>query len=165
LVAWSQGDNASSRSLQEESLEIGRELGNMHGVAQSLGNLGLVAWSQGDYASARSLQEESLDIRRQLGDRRGIAFSLEAFAGHNAKEIKREKAARLWGAAERLREEIGSQLRPTDQEEHNGAVAAVRAAIGENGFAVAWAEGRIMTMEQAIEYALTEMNVGDVLRR
>jgi predicted ATPase/DNA-binding SARP family transcriptional activator len=164
-AAWSQGDYASARSLQEESLEIGRELGNMMGVAQSLGNLGNVAWSQGDYASARSLQEESLDIKRQLGDRRGIASSLEAFAGLNGKAIKREKAARLWGAAERLREEIGSPLRPTDQEEQNGAAAAVRAAIGENAFAAAWAEGRIMTMEQAIEYALTEMNVGDAPRR
>ncbi len=29
-----------------------------------------------------------------------------------------------------------------------------RAALGEAGFKAAWAEGRAMTLEQAIEYAL-----------
>ena len=31
---------------------------------------------------------------------------------------------------------------------------AVRIALGENDFAIAWNEGRTMTMEQALKYAL-----------
>ncbi len=76
VLAWSQGDYASARSLSEESLSIRRELGDRRGIALSLNSLGNVAHNQGDYSTARSLNEESLAIQRELGDRRGIAFSL-----------------------------------------------------------------------------------------
>jgi hypothetical protein len=49
--------------------------------------------------------------------------------------------------------------------EESLAMAAARQATTEDTFAAAWAEARAMTMEQAIEYALTETNVGDVSRR
>jgi len=35
------------------------------------------------------------------------------------------------------------------------SVAKVRGALGEDLFQMTWAEGRAMTLEQAIEYALT----------
>jgi hypothetical protein len=35
-----------------------------------------------------------------------------------------------------------------------GELAALRAQVGEERFAAAWAEGRALTMDQAIEYAL-----------
>ena len=56
--------------------------------------------------------EESLVIRRELGDRGGIADSLEGLASVVAALGDSLRAARIWGAAERLREEIGSPLRP-----------------------------------------------------
>ena len=71
-----------------------------------------MACEQGDFASARALYEESLVIRRELGDRRGIAYSLEGLAAVVAALGSPLRAARIWGAAERLREEIGSPLSP-----------------------------------------------------
>ena len=41
-----------------------------------------------------------------------------------------------------------------DREEYDRDVATARQSLGEEAFSVAWAEGRVMTMEQAIEYAL-----------
>jgi DNA-binding NarL/FixJ family response regulator len=35
-------------------------------------------------------------------------------------------------------------------------VAAARSQLGENAFAAAWAEGRAMTPEEAVEYALAK---------
>jgi tetratricopeptide (TPR) repeat protein len=153
-VAYSQGDYASARSLHEESLALKRELGDKRGSAMSLNNLGHVAHSQGDYASARPLLEESLLIRRELGDRPGIAYTLESFASLNAKEDNREQAARLWGAAERLREEIGTPLAIDDRDEQDRDVTAVRLVMSQEAFSTSWAEGRAMTMQQAIEHAL-----------
>ena len=119
-------------------------------------SLGSVAYYQGDYASARGYHEESLTIRREIGDRQGIAKSLEAFAGLAADQENPERAARLWGAAEALREEIGSPLAPNDREAYEREVAQARQVLGEAAFAAAWEEGRAMTMEQAVEYALGE---------
>jgi predicted ATPase/class 3 adenylate cyclase/Tfp pilus assembly protein PilF len=151
-----QGDYASVRGYLEESLAIRREIGDRKGIAASLNNLGLVAYHQGDYTSARGYLEESLTIKREIGDQRGIADSLEAFAGLAADQENPERAARLSGAAEALREEMGLPLAPNEKEEYDRDVAQVRQGLGEVAFAAAWEEGRAMTMEHAVEYALRE---------
>jgi predicted ATPase/DNA-binding SARP family transcriptional activator len=149
-VIQDQGDRAAARALYEESLAIHREMGDRLGVANSLNNLGNVAYDQGDYGTARALQEESLAIFRELGDRQGIASTLEGFAYLAMVEGQRERAVRLWGGAKALREAIGSPLPPNKREESERRLAAVRAALGEEAFAAAWAKGRSMTLEQAI---------------
>jgi len=87
-------------------------------------------------------------------DPRAIALSLEAFAGLTAKESRPEQAALLWGAAEALREEIEAPLPPNERERYHHEVAVVRQVLGAEKFSTAWAQGRAMTMEQAIAYAL-----------
>src|SRR5262249_33704772 len=125
--------------------------------ASNLGNLGLVAVEQGDYAAARALQQESLQIRREVVDREGIARSLEGLAAAEAPRGQKIPAARLWGAAERLREEIGAPLPPNERPRYEQQVAAARAALRDDAaFDAAWQEGRAMTMEEAIVYALGE---------
>jgi hypothetical protein len=39
---------------------------------------------------------------------------------------------------------------------HQDAITAARSALGEDAYAVAWAEGRSMNLEQAVAYALEE---------
>src|SRR5579871_1919807 len=112
-----------------------------------------MAANRGDYASAWTYNEESLTIYGETGDRRGLAFSLETFAGLAFKEERLEQAAALWGAAEALREELGSPLSPNATEEYGRDVAEVRQALGEEAFLAAWAKGCAMSLEQAIAYA------------
>jgi predicted ATPase/DNA-binding winged helix-turn-helix (wHTH) protein len=154
-VAYEEGDYAAARTLHEESLQIQRELGARQSIAMTLSNLGVVAFEQGDYAAARTLQEESLAIRRELGERWGIARSLEELAHVALAAALPGRAARIWGAAERLREETGSPLSPRERTHSDPQVAAARSAMGDgSAFDSAWQEGRAMTIEQAIEYAL-----------
>ena len=75
-LAWIQADYAAAKALHEESLAIGRALGDESSIADSLNGLGLVNWNQGDYGAARALFEESLAIKRNLGNRWGIATAL-----------------------------------------------------------------------------------------
>jgi non-specific serine/threonine protein kinase len=64
-------------------------------------------------------------------------------------------AARIWGAAEQLREEIGLPL--LDRSRYDRRVAAARAALGDDAaFDHAWKEGSALTLEQAIEIALQD---------
>jgi hypothetical protein len=118
--------------------------------------MGIVAHLQGDLASARSLQQESLAIFWELENTGDIVDSLETFASLNVQEGKPEQAARLWGTAQRLREEICAPLPPNEREEYDHQVAMARQALGEETFTAAWAEGRAMTLEQTMEYALEE---------
>jgi predicted ATPase/class 3 adenylate cyclase/Tfp pilus assembly protein PilF len=157
LVAYYQGDYPAARSLYEECLAIWREMGYRFGIAVSLSNLGNLVFGQGDYPAAGVLHQEGLVIRRELGDRRGIAYSLEGLATVMAAHGSSLRAARIWGAAERLREEIGSPLPPNERPHYGPRVAAARAALGDDAaFDRAWQQGRALTLEQAIELALAE---------
>lgn len=154
-VAKASGDLDAARALFEESLAIYRELADLFGIAISLSNLGSVAYDRSDHAGAWKLQEESLVIRRKLGDRRGIAESLEGLAAVMSARAQARQAVRIWGATERLREEIGAPLSPTERADHDLQVSAARAAIPDHtAFELTWQEGRAMTLEQAIEFAL-----------
>lgn len=62
-------------------------------------------------------------------------------------------AAHLWGAAEALREAIGTPLPPVDRAFYDRAVASSRTQLGVQAFAVAWAQGRSLSPEQALATA------------
>jgi tetratricopeptide (TPR) repeat protein len=156
-LACNQGDFGSARSLIEESLAIGRDLVDLDGIASSLHSLGVVAYLQGDLAAAKALYTESLDNRRELGDRLGLARALEGLATVADALGSSLRAAHIWGAAERLREEIGTPLSPTERPRYDQRVAAARVAVGDDAaFDRAWQEGRALTLEQSIALALEE---------
>lgn len=130
------------------------QIGDRSGMGSSLNNLGDVAFTQGDYAAARNYLEESLTILKEIGKRSGVRDALEAFATLAARNSGLKQAAMLWAAAEVLREEIGSPLPSNAREQYDRDVAGVREALGKEVFSAVWQEGRVMTMEQAIEFAL-----------
>ena len=153
-MAKEQGDYAGARTLHEESLAIMRELGSKQGIAASLNNLGIVAYRQGNPITARAMYGESLRIKREIGDKYGTAYTLNALAELTAGRGQAEQAARFWGASQALREAIGSPLPPNEKEEYDLMVAEARTSLGELSFSAAWEQGRAMTFEQAIAYAL-----------
>jgi len=59
-------------------------------------------------------------------------------------------AARLYGAAEALRERVGTPIPPVEHATYERLVAAVRTQLDEVVFASTWAEGQTMTPEQAL---------------
>src|SRR5919109_2715221 len=82
--------------------------------------------------------------------RPSITWSLEAFAARFG-TLDPDRAARLWGAAQALRQALGWPLPPHEREECDRQRDALRDALGEEAFAALSAEGRTMTLEQAME--------------
>ena len=154
-VTFLQGQYSAARALHEESLAIRRELKDSGGVAYSLSGLGDVALQPGDYSAAGAFIRDALSIRRELGDKMGIAELLEKQAAVIGAIGNTLHAAHIGGAAERLREEIGSPLTPDERIRHDRHMAAARAALGDDtAFNRAWQEGRAISLEQAIEISL-----------
>lgn len=155
-VAWSQGDHDAASAYYQRSLTIKKEIGDRNGIANTLNNLGTVAQEQGDCTSAQAYFGESLTIYQSTGDRKGITAALGAFAGLAAITAKFEQAAALWGAAERLREEIGSPMPPNEREKYNTTVSEVHRALGGDvAFDAAWARGRAMELDEGIALAMS----------
>jgi non-specific serine/threonine protein kinase len=154
-VAYFQGDYLAANARLEQSLAIRRERGFRHGIAATLTALGLVAHDKRDYPNAQTLLKEALAIQRELGDRRSISESLEGFAAVAFALTGPEPAARIWGRAERLREEIGAPITPAQRPWYDRQVTAARAALDDDAaFDLAWQEGRQMKSDQAVRYAL-----------
>jgi len=87
-----------------------------------------------------------------------LTFGLEGLASVVAAQGEVAWAARLWGAAEALRETTGAPIAPVERRAYEARVTAARAQLGERPFATAWAEGRLMTPEQALAARARVMN-------
>lgn len=153
-VAHQQEDFAAAKRFHEESLAIKQALGDRNGIASSLLNLANVAMRQDDNATARHYYQQSLHTRHELGDKNGMVICLDSFANLCLSERKPRQAAVLWGAAQALRDEIGSAVPASIQEGHNNHLEATREALGDAAFDDAYTHGHSLTLEQAIALAL-----------
>ena len=165
-VAHYQGNSELARSLLDEALTSRRMMAYREGTADSLVALAVVAHDCGDHSGAQTQLREALEIQRELGEPQAVANALDIFGEVAFALAGPVPAARLWGQAQRLREESassttnwvgGSDVTPTRRERRERDVAAGRATLGEEAFEVAWNEGRLMTLEQAVDFGL---NVG-----
>src|SRR5262249_30763010 len=134
-------------------------------ITGALCSLADVLAAQGDPDAASALYWESLGLYRKLpdpavfrkfGPQRGIACCLEGLAKVAAATGDPERAVRLLGAAEQLRQAIGASPSVPEAAEHGRLVASLQAAQGEAAFATAWAEGQALPLEQTIMCALDE---------
>jgi tetratricopeptide (TPR) repeat protein len=155
-VALRQGEYERATRLLEESLQLRRQLGNKWGIGVSLGTLGWVAICEKNWSRALERLGESLQVRLEIGDKGGSAWCLERLAEVALAQGNPEKAVRLLSTAATLRISIGSVIDPADQPEYQSRRAALRAKVGQERFALLWEEGRTLTLERAITYALQQ---------
>ncbi len=98
--------------------------------------LGFSELAKGNHEPAAALLEESLRLLRGSEDKFCLAYGFFGLAAVAAARAQPGRAARLWGAAEALREEIGVdslsqwELHGYDYE---GRVSAARNMLGDEG--------------------------------
>ncbi|MGH2534693.1 MAG: ATP-binding protein [Thermomicrobiales bacterium] len=153
VAVYCQDDIEQAETLALQALDVFRALADKRGMAIALDHVGKCARRRGDRARSWSVHQESLPLRQELGDRRGLAVWLEAVGALIAAWRCPEPAARVLGAAAALRETMGFPHFAHELLEHEPVVAGVHAALGPDRFAAAWAEGRVMPLEQAIAEA------------
>lgn len=153
------GDHELARAQFEECIDLIKQgIGNAQGKAFSLFHLGRIARLQGDYALASAKHAEGIRMFWQMGDRRGLGYSLSGFACLAFAEEEIERAARLFGAVDSIREELGSLLEVILETEYQQAKEATRELLGEDDFNTRWSKGYEMPMEEAVQFALAEEN-------
>jgi len=152
-LAFRRSDYAQARSYFEQSIAMNRVTGDIGSSILSLNNLGSTLIEQGDWSSAVPVFLEGLTIAHDLGERE-IAISCISGLGEAAFAQKQmERAVRLDAATEAMREALGQPLHPGDQEREDRYRATLRAEAGD-AFERLWNEGKAMSSEHAIEYAL-----------
>jgi predicted ATPase/class 3 adenylate cyclase len=153
-IAAALGDPDAARHHLDEAWSIGHDLGDTDLILPSLLQLAAVAREEGDPHTTHRLLAEGLNVAREAQDDAGLARALEGFAALALTRQQAERAARLLGTAEAIRESSNSPRPPIAREEYENTVSTVRAALGEAAFAAAWAAGQAMSLEEAVECAL-----------
>jgi predicted ATPase/DNA-binding CsgD family transcriptional regulator len=152
ILARERGDHEAAFRHFEEAMPIFLDLDSRPEIARCLAGLGRVALAQGDLRLARTRLTESLQLSRAVGQRIAISRGLDAFATLSSAEHEPERALRLAGAALALRESIGHA--------HGGGsrletlLEPVRSRLGDGGAAALLAEGRAMTPDEAVGFAV-----------
>jgi hypothetical protein len=132
---------------------LGRRAGVPVAVVWGACELGLLLLWEREYPAARAALEEGIRIGQELGRKFPTIRCLEGMAQLAWAQGDPRRAARIFGAAEALREAHRFPLPSVDRVDYE-CVPAIAAALGDEAFAAAWAEGRAMTLEQACAYAL-----------
>lgn len=154
------GEPARARALTEESLAIKRELGDQQGIAVSLVNLAILALKQEDLEEARDYLEEGLRIFYALERRWSIGVVLASFVELALRLGQFERATRLMGAVYGLTEAMGLAEPPVSPENVERYLAAGRQHLEPQTFERALAQGRDMSLEQIVAYALQRPEAG-----
>lgn len=158
-VALAQGNYTEAQARLEESERLFRELGDTHMAIGVQSQRAHVKRQLGHYTEAVELYHQSILAWQELGHRVSLAHEFECLAFIACIQSQFQRAARLLGAAEILRESLNSPMTAPERIEYDQNVSALRAQMDESAFAMAWAEGRAMILEQAIEFALKETQV------
>ena len=146
-VARYQGDVERASVLLTESLALSEGIGFREGIAWSVEQLGLLAAVDGDPA-AISMLRHSLELHSELRDRWRMSSVLEDLAAIALAQGNARQAALLLGAAEALREAIGTVIAPCERLQHNQTTMAVRTALGDEAFDTALRQGRLASMDE-----------------
>jgi len=135
-----------------ECLASFRDTYGWDSFAVPLTNLGHVAVRQSDPERAAEYFQESID-----GDKEFDTWNIWGMGVVAAAQSRPAQAARLYAVVDKLlAADVREILYPEDREEFRRDVDSVREQLDEASFTAAWAEGRVMSPEEAIAYALEE---------
>ena len=149
------GQTDDARSSLEESASLHRGTGNAAGLRLTLQTLAYLELRERSFEDAGRLLEESLQLSRDFEDIAGVGDALEGL-GHVAEGTDGpDRAVVLWAAGAALRGHAGFGQQPLEQAFLDMAAPRVKARLGEEKFASAWEAGSAMTLDEAVEYALT----------
>jgi non-specific serine/threonine protein kinase len=156
-VACFQEDYDRALTLFQEAVALFDGVGDTYGHAGIVTFLGEIARRQSDHGRAATLFREALAFHAEVGSRRMYSECLRGLARSVAGLGQLERAARLIGVEEALRDAIDnpiSLMTPTEQVTYEHNVADIRARLGEEIFDANRVAGRSMSVAEGIDYAL-----------
>ena len=155
-LAFYKGDLVGARKHADLMLDLHKAMGDEHSVTGHQSQMAHVARQMGNYKEALSLYRETLPDWQKIGHRGAVAHQLECMGFIAKAQEQGERAVRLMSAADALRQASGSPRTPQERIEFERELEELRTGMDEKTFDLLWAEGGAMTMDQAIDLAMSE---------
>jgi predicted ATPase/class 3 adenylate cyclase len=157
--AIDRGELERAMALAEEAIGLFQCRGDRWGALVCLGRLARIARLRGEPGRTAALAREALVISREIGSTPPIADNLRHLAWAAHAERRPERAAVLIGAAIAIHKSTGRPIYPSMQRDVDAETAVLRETLGDEVFEVAWQEGRAMSTDSAVRYALEKIDV------
>jgi predicted ATPase/DNA-binding CsgD family transcriptional regulator len=154
-LARARGDNAAAIRHFSSALELFKQIGARTEIARSLAGIGWVCLASLDLPTAAASLSESLELCMATGQRLGIARGLEAFAALAVVQRDDVTAVRLEGASEVLREAVDPARSGSARGRLDALLSAAHQRLGPARTASLQAEGKRLSMHEAVRYALS----------
>jgi predicted ATPase/class 3 adenylate cyclase/DNA-binding CsgD family transcriptional regulator len=151
-AALAGGDSASARQWTDAALDE-RSDRRMHASAPALTTSARVALAEGDIDRAEADAHRALAVASSGRRHLTVPDILECLAAAASKGGNHHHAARLCGAADAIRQRMGTVRFAVHQPMHDAVVAAARDALGDDTFEQAWSQGTAIDIDEAIAYA------------
>jgi non-specific serine/threonine protein kinase len=150
------GDVKPAEAAAREAEALWRQSGDHWGLAMVLHGMGMAQLGRGRLEPAAAYFREAMELLRRDGEPYFLARCIEGLAIVLVHQDDAERASCLFGAAEAIRETIGAPLLALEERRYRHTVARLVPLLPEQRRAGAWAQGRAMDLEQAVDYALEE---------
>jgi tetratricopeptide (TPR) repeat protein len=154
-VSLAHGDYNAARELFEESVSLFRDMKDTSNMAYILIGLGLVDLAEGKPEARKNILG-SLRLRVETGEQLPQSSSLIGAAGLVLQDGNPQFAAGLLGAVESALKALNAVVEPDVKFFHEGTLAKVKQALGEEVFQSAWEEGSQWSLDEAVKKVLGE---------
>jgi tetratricopeptide (TPR) repeat protein len=154
IIAMLRGDYEQAYALLQDMVTLANELGNRMGYLWTRAHLGYVALRAGNLTEARTIFAEAIENFQKDGNTIGLVFALEGLAGLSIAVGKPEHAARLAGWTDATRQRILNPRPYLEQANVDQIIAACISKLGEAAFSGVYEEGKEMSLEEVVPYAL-----------
>jgi len=156
IIDLFRGDPQRAIEPLREASAVQLAAGSKAQAALLLSALGRAEQLAGDLSAAEGHYREALQISLEEGNMVLVGTMTHAFALLASSEGRHERAARLIGAAERIRRDAGGGPLPALARRLGDPEGDARRALGADAFERARDEGYVMAIEKAVSYALAE---------
>jgi predicted ATPase len=156
VVATMARDLEEAERMFEVALPVLRRIGDENCTALSLTYLGEVKVDRREWAAAHDHLTKALDGYRELRNPYGTGNGLRRLMWLAIAAEDYERAARLLGAAEALREQVEGFITSHDRARQEEAVEVLRAMLGEDRLGELQQSGAAMSLDEAVAYSLSE---------
>ncbi len=156
VLAWLEGDDIYAQKTITDALARMRAEYHFEYSANFYIKWGSLLCQGGDPAEAASVLLEGIRYFGQTRNWAEMALGVDGLA-RLAASGQPERAARLFGIAEHMNPYLVNILYPLERAGREAAMTQVKQALGEEQMEAGWTEGKTMPLEQAVVYALQEM--------
>jgi len=153
-ACFADGDVRTALFYGHEAVEVAAKNSHRARFAGALNNVAAYSLADRDVAGAREAARRALNTVRDIGESMNTMYALQHAGTIFCRDGAADVGARLLGASDRLYTGFGIVREFTERTLYESTIAALRESLGERALQANLADGRALTIEQAIELAL-----------